>query len=326
MADTSIEWTNKSWNPLRARNLETGGVGHYCEKVSPGCANCYAARMQPRFKNAIRYNAADRDKVELFLDEDVLQEPLRWRKPQNIFVCSMTDLFADFYTDEWLDSIFGVMGACDDQERGHVFQVLTKRAGRALDYMGTRARAAWNSRRMNRSAFPPRNVHLGVSVEDQKTADERIPLLLQTPAALRWLSVEPLLEAVDLYLGQCRTCAGTGETAGHYFSPDGCGRCDDCRGDGEDDGNLVDWCVVGGESGPGARAFNVEWAESIIGQCRSASVPVFVKQLGAQPVDLRSDEPEVPPYEFHLSDRKGGDMSEWPESLRVRQFPHERSL
>src|SRR5687768_10794037 len=116
MTTTKIEWTRnsdgsagKSWNPIRARNLETGGVGHYCEKVSPGCANCYAARMQPRFKNKIRYNAADRDKVELFLDGDVLREPLRWRKPQNVFVCSMTDLFGYFVPDEWIDRIFAVM-------------------------------------------------------------------------------------------------------------------------------------------------------------------------------------------------------------------------
>jgi protein gp37 len=131
MTDTKIEWTNKTWNPVRARNLETNGIGHFCEKISPGCANCYANRMQPRFRNKIRYNAADRDKVALFLDERVLIEPLHWRAPKMIFPCSMTDLFADFVPDEWIDRIFAVMSLAPQ----HTFQILTKRPERMRDYL-----------------------------------------------------------------------------------------------------------------------------------------------------------------------------------------------
>src|SRR3990167_1499279 len=124
-ATTGIEWTDATWNPIRARNKDTDGVGHFCEHVSEGCRNCYAERMQPRFGNPIRYAAQDREKVELFLDEEVLTAPLRWRKPRMIFVCSMTDLFADFVPDDWIDRVFDVMLQTD-----HKYQVLTKRAER----------------------------------------------------------------------------------------------------------------------------------------------------------------------------------------------------
>jgi protein gp37 len=282
MGKTPIEWTagGSTWNPIRARNVETGGVGHYCEKVSPGCANCYAATMQKRFRNHIRYNAADRGKVELFLDEEVLTYPLRWRKPQNIFPCSMTDIFGGFVPDEWIERIFDVMF----EAKRHTFQLLTKRAGRLYDFV-------------SRSAFlsnaPLENLWLGVSVENQREADERIPYLLQTPAAVRWVSAEPLLGAVDLEVAlPCRRCKGRGWYLERFSDNHGtpCRYCIDMaqkhgtyvrerqfvkRGD-----SYIHWVVAGGESGSGARPMHPDWARSIRNQCVAAGVPFFFKQWG----------------------------------------------
>ena len=139
MADrTTIEWCRgedgrlgATWNPIRARNLETDGIGHYCVHVSEGCRNCYAERMQPRFRNFTRYAVQDRGKIELFLHDDALTQPLRWRKPRHVFVCSMTDLFLDDHADEWIDRVFAVMALCPQ----HTFQVLTKRPERMRKHM-----------------------------------------------------------------------------------------------------------------------------------------------------------------------------------------------
>lgn len=191
-----------------------------------------------------------------------------------------------------------------------------------------------------RMRWPLPNVHLGVSIEDQKTADERIPLLLETPAAVRFVSAEPLLGPVDL--------AGPGflMVNGCHTFPDGeamphlCGgfRSSPCPGS-----PRVDWVVVGGESGPSARPFDVAWARRIVADCREAKVPAFVKQLGARPIDperIPHDPNDAPirggvatPAQLEriaelcemgmvrLRDRKGGDPSEWPQDLRVQEFP-----
>lgn len=309
MGKTNIEWAQnpdgsagRTWNVIRARNLETGGVGHYCEKVSPGCANCYAARMQPRFKNKIRYNAADRDKVELFLDEDVLREPLRWRKPQNVFVCSMTDLFGGFVPDEWIDRIFAVMSLTPQ----HTYDVLTKRAVRAYHYLG-RSEAEQDERRdaigeaghadheiifsgapdcsegFHYLDWPLPNVRLGVSVENQDEADKRAPVLLQTPAAGRWLSCEPLLGPLDLTdINPARD-----ETPDHLDALRGIVRTSYPTKPTE---AKLDWVIVGGESGPGARPMHPDWARSLRDQCQRAGVPFFFKQWGEYvPLESYSD-------------------------------------
>jgi hypothetical protein len=157
--------------------------------------------------------------------------------------------------------------------------------------------------------WPLPNVWLGVSCEDQATADERIPVLLDTPAAVRFVSAEPLLGPVDLSHWLNIPAPEVFEDdplAAHLMAEairDGQG---DCR-------RGIDWVIVGGESGPGARPFDLAWARALVGQCRDAGVACFVKQLGAQP-QTRFDV-------LHLDDRKGGDPAEWPEDLRVRQFP-----
>jgi len=209
---SKIEWTTNTWNPIRAVNRETGGRGHFCEHVSEGCRHCYAERMQPRFNNPVRFAAQDRDKVDLVLDDDVLTKPLRWRKPRRVFVCSMTDLFLDHHPDAWLDRVFAVMALCPQ----HTFQVLTKRPERMRAYMMAAAAAGRIGDAVqplrtddNRVVgplphvepgarwWPLANVWLGVSVENQATAAARAHALLDTPAAVRFVSYEPALGPVD---------------------------------------------------------------------------------------------------------------------------------
>lgn len=343
---TSIEWTDFSWNPIRARNRETGKVGHYCQRISPLCKNCYAASMNVWRGNGVDYTVPGLAQVELYLDEEALMQPLRWRTPRNIFVCSMTDLFADFVPDEWIERIYAVMALADK----HTFMILTKRPARRLKwYQGIdedggegmrdvmvegQAQAIYANLHPDEKdtvsdwlavSLPLKNVREGTSVGTQKEADEFVPVMLQTPAALRWLSMEPILEAVSLlssgggtrWLGGQRGC---GEMHRGNGSPE-CPRelhhhhDDRCK-------PGVDWAVVGGESGTSARPTNIDHIRSVVRQCQGAGVPVFVKQLGKHPVQPReADGVFVPDYEFQMADAKGGDPSEWPEDLRVRQFP-----
>ena len=277
---TKIEWcarpdtTPKSWNPIRARNRETGGVGHFCVHVSDGCKNCYAERMQPRFQNRIRYAAQDQAKVDVFLDEKALTAPLRWKKPATIFVCSMTDLYGEWVPDEWTDRIKAVEALCPQ----HVFIEVTKRPERMREYLAdarTRDRVAvvfarlfagvrshprnpviWNKTMQ----WPSPNVWALTSIEDQPTADKRLPHILATQAAVRGVSIEPLLGPVDL---REVSTAGIGSAAGNKLN------------------DVLHWVIVGGESGPGARPMHPDWARSIRDQCKAAGVAYFFKQWGA---------------------------------------------
>ena len=325
---TAIEWCDSTWTPLRVRRLDDGKVGVHCEKVSPGCAHCYSEtfnrRRLPNQGTGLDFTKGSRQKVETFVDENILAQPLKWKRPRRIFVCSQTDLFGEFHADEQIDRVFAVMSFCQE----HTFQILTKRAERMRSYLAgavkDRSREAacrlldagvnTNGRAMCAAiegvAWPLPNVHLGVSVEDQQRADERIPDLLSTPAAVRWLSVEPLLGAVDLREYQ------PFRVKAHPVG--------DFRGARGILGGHVDWVVVGGESGPRARPCDVAWVRGIVEQCRAAKVACFVKQLGSCAVGVW--EPEMAHVEtwrdrIKTDDRKGGDPSEWPADLRVREFP-----
>jgi protein gp37 len=291
---TSIEWTwrpgtkGESWNPIRARNKATGGVGHYCAKVSAGCENCYAERLQPRFNNPVRYAAQDRAKVDIYLDETVLLKPLRWRSPRTIFVCSMSDLFGVWVPDEWLDRIFAVMALCPQ----HTFQVLTKRPERMRNYL-----AAWPMNdepdRITGIACdiahefghgwqgnagicerPLPNVWAGTSIEDQATADERIPHLLETPAAVRFVSAEPLLGPVDFTA--LDTGSGWIDVLQSYIRypiiPEGHFQSEPI------DWPSLDWVIAGSESGRNARTCDLAWIRSMRDQCAAARVAFFWKQ------------------------------------------------
>jgi protein gp37 len=250
---SKIEWTDATWNPIRARQTVPGvafkpKIGWHCEHVSEGCRNCYAETMNRRLGTGLDFKPGHRSDVEIFLDEKMLLAPLRWTKPRRIFVNSMTDTFAEFVKDEWLDRMFAVMALA----ARHTFQVLTKRPERMREFCT--------------SGWPLPNVWLGVSAEDQATADERIPLLLETPAAVRFVSLEPLLGPIDLFHIE--------EPSGLTFNALSKKEGISFRGRG------LDWAIVGGESGPHARPMHPEWARDIRDQCAAAATPFFFKQWG----------------------------------------------
>lgn len=286
---TKIEWTagtdgspGASWNPIRARGAD-GKIGWHCVHASDGCRFCYAERINSRLGTRLPYQA--QTVVETYLDEKMLLAPLHWRKPRKIFVGSMTDLFGDWVTDDMLDRIHAVMALAPQ----HKFLLLTKRAERMRDYLT--ARNGMGDARLCRAinAIPAElgNRHgalemplpwawVGVSVEDQRRADERIPLLLATPAAVRWVSYEPALGPVDFCGDALGITAVTTMPLDRAGNPVGW-RSFRYEKAGEP---RLDWVVCGYESGPGARPGHPDWARSIRDQCGAASVPFFFKQWG----------------------------------------------
>lgn len=378
---SKIEWTDETWNPV------TG-----CTKVSQGCKNCYAESVAQRFwashYSPVRMSDADMDGHEYrprkFTDvqthADRLDQPLRWRKPRRVFVNSMSDLFHEAVPAEFLDQVFAIMGLAVK----HQFQVLTKRPERMRAYLNNDATTLRVLARMQAGArvlgggvdlhweidgmlgFQLPNVWLGVSCEDQATADQRIPLLLDTPAAVRFVSCEPLLGPIDLGLqsATCSCCERWPSRWVRLHRPVGpdmrqlVGDRDHVadagihRAASNRHGALsvrtprgllgikpaefeclppVDWVIVGGESGAGARPCDVAWIRSIVEQCKVAGVACFVKQLGGRAVfendvsgfTRKDGRPDMRGLSLGLHDPKGGDPAEWPEDLRVREWPKE---
>ncbi len=421
---SKIEWTDATWNPI---------IG--CTRVSAGCDHCYAAKMALRLSamGQTAYDGLANKKhftgVVRCLD-DRLEQPLRWRKPRMIFVCSMSDLFHPSVSFDFIDRVFAVMALCPQ----HTFQVLTKRPERMVDYLvrceayedddkilgdtgignvlnglpyyllgecgekpGGNENWRWNEHETAEEhgcdpgcgiavpgyweytqhpqpiliPWPLPNVWLGTSVEDQAAADERIPHLLKCPAAVRFLSVEPMLGPVDIGMSvaTCECCPRwpsrwvrlnrpVGPDLPHlverpeYVADAGIYRADSNKHGAlsvdTPDGSLgikpnefdclpaVDWVIFGGESGPGARVCDVAWIRDGVRQCREAGVPAFVKQLGASVCDSArfafSESRRWPEgiaathrpngtADIALRHPKGGDPSEWPEDLRVREWP-----
>ncbi|WP_316214332.1 phage Gp37/Gp68 family protein [Bradyrhizobium sp. SZCCHNR2032] len=295
MADRSkIEWTDASWNPIRARNTATGKVGWHCERATTGCAGCYAEAFNRRLGTGLPFKPGhlDRGDVELFLDERMLLQPLRWTRPRTIFVCSMTDLFGRFVPDLWLDRIFAVAALTPQ----HDYQIVTKRSERMREYwVGERryrdvhpledrvekiADAAGRLMEDGDNAhdyvlnlnWPLPNVWLGVSAERQEEADARIPDLLQTPAAVRFISAEPLLGPIDLLNSIYHGEAGI-SMRGYLRDRT---EADDFRYHAA----KLDWVIAGGESGRNARPMHPDWARSLRDQCQAAGVAFFFKQWG----------------------------------------------
>jgi protein gp37 len=224
---SKIEWTDATWNPVRG-----------CTKVSAGCKNCYAETFAERWRGIPGHPFEQG--FDLKLVPEKLGEPLKWKKPRRIFVNSMSDLFHEKIPFEYIDQVWRVMAEAFQ----HTFQILTKRPARMLEFF------EWTKTNLKKahmdewwkgySTMP--HVHFGVSVENQRAADERIPLLLRMPAAVRFISCEPLLEHVILT-------------------------------------SFPDWVIVGGESGHGARQMDPTWARSLRDQCSAAGVPFFMKQM-----------------------------------------------
>lgn len=227
MADHSrIDWTDATWNPV------TG-----CSKVSPGCQHCYAERLSHRFGWTTKPWTAPYAADNVQLHPERLAQPLRWRQPRRIFVNSMSDLFHDQVPDAFLVEVFATILRAPQ----HTFQVLTKRPARMRSWMQDPPRALV---RPDGLGWPPPNLWLGVSVEDQRRAQERLPLLASTPAAVRFVSCEPLLGPVDLAVW----LAG------------------------------LDWVIVGAESGPDARPMDDAWVRTLRDQCQMAGVAFWFKQ------------------------------------------------
>lgn len=338
---SNIEWTDATWNPV---------VG--CTPVSPGCLNCYAATMANRLHHMGRHEYVGLTVRKGHIDTpdgmqggrqvfngtvrclpDRLAIPLHWKKPRMIFANSMSDLFHEAVPFEFIDKVFAVMALCPR----HTMQILTKRPERMAEYLSTphweigTSPSAGIPQSFSRhdwirtvakymspedrwehlpdvDEWPLPNVWLGTSVEDQARADERIPHLLKCPAAVRFLSCEPLLGPLDLASAVVKRRIGDPQP---------------------------NWVIVGGESGANARPCNVAWIRSIVAQCKAAVVPVFVKQLGARPTEVGcgdlmpmawtwDDGGEQVERWYKPRDRKGGDMAEWSEDLRVRQMPESR--
>lgn len=270
MSDKSkIEWTDATWNPV------TG-----CSKVSEGCRNCYAQTFAERFRGTPGHYFENG--FDITLRPDKLDQPLKWKKPRRIFVNSMSDLFHEDVPFDFIDRVFVVMSLAEH----HTFQILTKRPSRMKEYLSKN-----RLKHIGLNEWPLLNIWLGVSVENQKAADERIPLLLQTPSAVRFLSCEPLLGPVNLSMRTDRFEMVPG----------------------------IDLVIVGGESGYNARPMHPDWAMSIRDQCQAAGVAFFFKQWGEW-APVLNPEPHAAAKAFNkVGKKKAGrllDGREWNEMPR----------
>jgi len=306
---TQIQWTDETWNPIAG-----------CSKISEGCRNCYAVPHARRLA-AIGAGMDNPGRLAGYSGlvekgnwtgivnfiPDALPVPFRWRKPRKVFVNSMSDLFHWQVEDDWIYQILAVVALTPR----HTYQVLTKRPDRMLDFFAqsdfqkklTAAIALSLYSELSdqddvlrvdlaqgQRSVSLQNLWLGVTAENQKAADERIPLLLQCPAAKRFLSCEPLLGPIDLsdFL-PVWTIGGVEREV------------------------WPDWVIVGGESGSQARECNIDHIARVVEQCKKTKVPVFVKQLGARP--------HMSGLPVKISDRKGAIVSEWPMELQQQYFP-----
>lgn len=285
--DSKIQWTDHTFNPW---------VG--CSKISPGCDHCYAESWAKRT-----------GKPELWSGERRRTTAANWRLPlkwdkaaeaegarKKVFCASLADVFDNQVPHEWRADLWELIARTPNLD----WLLLTKRPQNIKEMLYTAPQYArpWNVR------FPWPNVWIGTTVENQEEADRRIPLLLEVPAVVRFLSCEPLIDAVTIF-----------DMDGPIDVPFGTR-------------SPLHWVIVGGESGPGARPFSVDWAREIIDQCIVVGADVFVKQVGARPrgdwgngkLPQSSDHP-AHRGEWILRDRKGGDMSEWPADIRLQEFP-----
>jgi protein gp37 len=292
---TTIAWTDETINPI---------VG--CSRISAGCEKCYAetaaktARLQqfPQYQKVAKWNGT----VEFV--ESQLIKPYEWKKSKKIFICSMADIFHENVPFNWVEEIFYMIENCPQ----HTFQILTKRPERMIEFFDWYiARNSDHSVELQWTM--PDNIWLGVSCENQAMADKRIPLLMEIPAKVRFLSCEPLLEPINLSKFLPIEWSEIAEDWIESWPGIGSYSRD----------AYPDWIIVGGESGAGSRPCHIDWIRDIASQCQSAKVPVFIKQLGSNAIATRSD--NTGNYKLKLKDRKGSDILEWFDDLRLQQFP-----
>jgi protein gp37 len=313
MSRTKIEWSDFSWNPI---------VG--CSKISEGCQNCYAEKMASRLATIenspeeyifvtfwpIPANIPTGWNGKTAFVESALEKPLRWKKPRKIFVCSMGDLFHESVPFDWIDKVMAVIALCPQ----HTFQILTKRPERMAEYFtNIEDRTEKIAECSMRAPFgvwddadtvcdnlfdvfrdyrltPLDNLWLGITAETQQRANERIPILKTIPAVKHFVSCEPLLSEIDfrqivIPKWYCPPMTVEERFENKHFDYQG-----------------LDWVIVGGETGHNARPCKIEWIERIVEDCKAASVPVFVKQIT-------------------VNGKPSKNMAEWPEHLRLRDFP-----
>lgn len=321
---TAIGWTD-----------HTANFWMGCQRVSPGCEHCYAETLvtgRMGFKVWGPASTTERKRAKGVWsdvpkwDAAARREGVRRR----VFVSSLADIFEDHpQVAPWRADALALLERCTNLD----VQLLTKRPQNILRMVPPSWRTAW-----------PAHVWIGTTVEDQRRAEERIPHLLSVPAAVRFLSCEPLIEPVDLDPPTCPTCGGHDAEIGEdgaVFCREHCDEmafnawldaCASARQRG------ISWVIVGGESGPGARPFNLAWARSIVAQCAEARVPVFVKQIGARAVEsvevcpagggcgldecaLGCHYTRAETQRYPTRDRAGAAPAEWPADLRVQQFP-----
>lgn len=304
MGKTGISWTDRVWNPV------TG-----CNKISAGCKNCYAKTVHDMRHEA--YKAGKRvpeqyavpfEKVMLHYNR--LKLP-NWKKPQRVFVNSMSDLFHEDVPDGFISEVFGLIAV-----NKNIFQILTKRADRMSLLLNNNefrfksclnaACRTWELYESIKTRYPFNNLWLGVTAENQAAADQRIPILLDTPAVVRWVSIEPMLEGINIekYIGNftLRCDCGFHKSedelcyyGGPYYV---CPKCDaKC-----DLLPALNWVVVGCESGKNRRPCKIEWIESIVQQCKGAGVSVFVKQI-------------------EIGGKVVKDINQFPQHLQIQEFP-----
>jgi len=315
---TNIAWADSTFTPW---------IG--CTKVGPGCEGCYAEALMDRRMGRVKWGAGEKRQRT---SAAYWRQPLAWNrkaresgKPWRVFCASLADVFDNEVPAAWRWALFRLI-----RETPHLtWMLLTKRIGNAIGMLDEAADAvfdefvgagAWQAR------GPWPNVWLGATVVNQEEADRDVPKLLQVPAAVRFLSIEPMLGPIDLKL-ESRNDLARWDSKGRELAP-----------------RRIGWCILGGESdqpGHRARPFDIGWARDIVRQCKAAQVPAFVKQLGSRPNwcamrahgDDQAGEHYCDAYEAHecsapcegrcvmLTDRAGADPSEWPEDLRVREFP-----
>lgn len=290
---TGISWTDASWNPWQG-----------CQKVSKGCHFCYMYRDKKQY---------GQDPTKIIRSKDAtFYAPLKWEKQaqqsgqqMKVFTCSWSDFFIE-EADCWRDEAFAIMALTPHL----TYQVLTKRPERIAQWLVDADSHEMISAKIDGQIlhWPLQNIWIGVSIENQATADERIPVLLNTPAAVRFISYEPALEAVDFRLEEC------------WLE-------EDCYTAGE----RIAWIICGGESGPSARPCQLSWLKSCVDQCQSAGVTCFVKQLGSnaygihQVLDLNTHSNIICSgciiCRYKTKHSHGADPSHWPQILQVQQFP-----
>lgn len=311
--NTKIEWTDATINPIRARRKDNEKIGWHCVKISPECQHCYAEstnkRNMPACGTGLPYTVASTDLVEMLFDYGVMNQMLRWKRPRKVFPCSMTDLFGEFVPDQCIRLVFAYFALAKE----HTFQVLTKRSKRACELISGLSAFDWRLAipetcmevdmykgeiyvNDQKRGWPLSNVWIGATTGNQEQADNRIPWLLRTPAAKRFISYEPALGPLRLWkltsLDYHENTIGyeTYPLAGMQAIPDS-----------DWEHPKLDWVIAGGESGRSARPAHPQWFRDVRDQCVEAGVPFFFKQL--------------------LENRKKIAKEHWPVDLQVQEFP-----